>query len=113
MNLTNLLTTVLANKHTSGAALVFGVVKAGSRIAATWSPEHKAQIDTTADVVEGLAVLYLGAAAGDAARSATKEEVQTVTDAVVSGDTTMLLKSELPPQDKSTTVPPTETKPNP
>ena len=47
--------------------------------------------------------------AGDARKSATKAEVQTVSDAVVTGDTSHLANPDLPPRDNTTTV--TGTKP--
>jgi hypothetical protein len=67
----------LKNPHTSVAALAFAFVKVGSRIAEAWCPQYKSPIETTADALEGLAVLYLGLAAGDASQGLSKSEADT------------------------------------
>jgi hypothetical protein len=58
--------TLLANKHTSGAAAVYILAKIGCQIAGVWMPAHKAQFDATANYIEGAAVAYGLFAAGDA-----------------------------------------------
>jgi len=92
--MTALLQSSLKNKHTSGAALVFAVLKVGAGIAATWYPAHDKQIRDTADLLEGVAVLYLGAAAGDAAQSTKQVDVleDKVKTSIETGDTSTLNK---------------------
>src|SRR5438128_4515522 len=87
---------LLSNKHTSGSAAAYAAVKIGSRIAKVWWPQHKDEIESTADLLEGFAVFYLGAAAVDASKMVkqvqdAKEEVKT---AIESGDTSHLSKPE-------------------
>lgn len=93
---------IAKNKHTSGAALVYAVSKWGCPLISTWWPSHKAQLETTAGILEGMAVFYGFAAAGDSAKSATKDEVKAVASAIPSGDTSQLPRSVNPnvPQEK-------------
>jgi len=74
----NLLQFALQNKHTSGSALVFGVIKCGKHVAKAWAPAHYGpQIDLTADALESLALLYMGISAGDALQSLSRKEGMT------------------------------------
>ncbi len=61
------LVALINNPHTSGSALVFGLLKLGGII---W-PAKKPVLD---EIAAG-AVIYLGISAGDASKSATKQEV--------------------------------------
>jgi hypothetical protein len=96
----SLMVKALQNKHTSAAAFLYAIAKWGAPIASTWFPLHKSQIESTAQVLEGAAVFYGFAAAGDGAKSATKQDVsnlaQSVVTAVKTGDTTPITKSEIP-----------------
>lgn len=56
----------LQNKHTTGAAIIYAVAKWGCPLLATWWPSHKTQLETSASILEGAAVFYGFAAAGDA-----------------------------------------------
>lgn len=114
----SILTTIAANKHTSGAALAFAAIKIGGRIWAHWAPQHSEDIKFTTDCLESFAVLYLGAAAGDAVKSASKDDVKDVADqvqatkdAVITGDTSMIAKASLPPRENPAIVPPETDKP--
>jgi hypothetical protein len=90
MNIQSLIT----NKHTSGSAAAYAAVKVGSLIARAWFPQYERQISVTAEALEGFAVLYLGASAGDAMQS--QREVQDLRErtaqAVVTHDTSILTK---------------------
>lgn len=56
---------VLTNKHTSGAAIVYLAAKYGAKLGAIWLPQHKDQFDQTADLIESFAVGYGLIMAGD------------------------------------------------
>lgn len=75
----------LQNRHTTGAAIVYAAAKWGCPLMATWWPAHKSQLEATANILEGAAVFYGFASAGDAGKSVTKEEA----------DTTFLKKSDV------------------
>ena len=62
----NRLQTILANKHTTGAGILYLVAKFGCRIAQAWAPHYHDQIATTADALEGAAVAWGLVMAGDA-----------------------------------------------
>ena len=83
----NIFTTALSNPHTSGSAIAFGAVKMLSSIAKVWWPEYRHKIELTADALETFAIIYFGVAAGDAAKSVTKQEA----------DTTFMRKPGAPP----------------
>jgi hypothetical protein len=91
-----LITSLAQNKHTSGAALAYFAAKVLLPILAIWFPDHQAQIQQTAAVVEGGSVAYGLLMAGDATKSATKDDVKQLAadtaNAVKSGDTTTLTK---------------------
>src|SRR5882724_1373057 len=63
-----LLQRFMANKHTTGAALVYGVVTLLGQISAIWFPEHLTQINGTLDKIKEFAVIYGFAMAGDSGR---------------------------------------------
>lgn len=85
----------LQNKHTTGAAVVYAVAKWGCPLVETWWPSHKAQLEATANILEGAAVFYGFAAAGDSTVSATKKEVAAAID---TGDTSQLKRNPVDPQ---------------
>lgn len=62
-----LLRNLLANKHTSGAALVYILAFTASEIAMVWWPNHAAQIKHTFDYIQKACVGYGLLMAGDAA----------------------------------------------
>jgi hypothetical protein len=72
-----MLRTLLANKHTSGAAAVYILAKIGCQIAGVWMPEHKAQFDATANYIEAGAVAYGLFAAGDAGQTTPTGKIDT------------------------------------
>jgi len=61
---------MLANKHTSAAAIIYALAKWGCPFLSVWFPELKPKLDSSAQVLEGAAVFYGFAAAGDSATSA-------------------------------------------
>jgi hypothetical protein len=91
-----LLTSLVQNKHTSGAALAYFGAKVLLPILAIWFPGHEAQIQKTAEIIEGGSVAYGLLMAGDATKSATKADISDLAkatgDAIKSGDTTTLTK---------------------
>lgn len=64
--LISLASKVIANKHTSGAAVCYALAKWGCPILGVWWPSHKAQLDATSGYLEGAAVAYGLVMAGDA-----------------------------------------------
>lgn len=56
---------LLANKHTSGAALVYIVANGVAKLGAIWFPAYKEQFDATTTLFENLAVAYGLIMAGD------------------------------------------------
>lgn len=72
-----LIANVLANKHTTGAGIAYAAAKFGVPVLQSWFPGHEAAFKTTAESLEGLAVFYGLAAAGDAQKSLTKDEAET------------------------------------
>lgn len=72
-----LLSTVLSNKHTTGAGIVYALAKFGCPLLQVWFPGHEAQFKSTSELLEGAAVFYGLAAAGDAGKSVSKEEAET------------------------------------
>lgn len=73
----NLFFNLATNKHTSVAAIIYAGAKWGCPILGTWWPSKKSQLDATAQILEGLAVFYGFAAAGDGAASLSKQEADT------------------------------------
>lgn len=91
----SLISTLLANKHTSIAAIIYVVCKFGAQIGAIWMPAHGDQFKQTADVIEAAAVAYGLLAAGDGSRSVsnhaeTLSELATIKKAIASGDTSLI-----------------------
>lgn len=91
----NLLSTLLANKHTSIAAIIYVVCKFGAQIGAIWMPSHAEQFKQSTDVLEAAAVAYGLLAAGDGSRSVsnhaeTLTEIETIKKAIASGDTSLI-----------------------
>lgn len=68
---------IAKNPHTSIAAALYMASKFGSRIASAWWPQHKHEIEVTADSLEGAAVGWGLLMAGDASKSLTKDEAET------------------------------------
>lgn len=64
---------LLANKHTSGAAIVYLVAKVLAELGKAWMPDKAHQWDLTLNIVEGAAVSWGLLAAGDAKQSAPAE----------------------------------------
>lgn len=58
--------TLLANKHTSGAALVYVGSIVAMEIGAVWFPNHAEQFKSTGKIIESAALTYGLLAAGDA-----------------------------------------------
>ena len=61
-----LLQNVWKNKHTNIAGLVYALAKFGVPFLKIWFPNRVAQLDQTANTLEGFAVFYGLAMAGDA-----------------------------------------------
>jgi len=59
---------LMANKHTTGAALVYGLLSLAGHIALRWFPSQAAQINGTLDDIKQFAVIYGFAMAGDSGR---------------------------------------------
>lgn len=72
-----LITNALANKHTTGAGVAYAVAKFGLPVLQSWFPGHESAFKTTAESLEGFAVFYGLASAGDAQKSLTKDEAET------------------------------------
>lgn len=89
-----LLSKLFANPHTTGAGLAFVALKAGSKIALLWFPQHSEKIIGTADVLEGVAGFYGLAMAGDAGKGekALQDAKQDVATAIQTQNTDILTK---------------------
>ncbi len=61
-----MLKSILANKHTSGAALVVGVLELVSAVGAIWFPAYKEQLNMTVTEIQKFALMYGLVMAGDA-----------------------------------------------
>lgn len=70
----NKLKLVLSNPHTSISAAIYIGAKAGAQLGAVWFPQHAAQFQDTANIIESLAVGYGLLAAGDASQSLQKPD---------------------------------------
>lgn len=68
------LKSLVANKHTSGAALAYVGAKLLSGLGAIWFPAHKEQFDQTASLIESLAVGYGFIMAGDAKKDSNQNQ---------------------------------------
>lgn len=73
----NLFARFIQNRHTSLAAVVYGVAAFGCPLLATWWVGHDQQLDATRKTLEALAVFYGFAAAGDAAPAAKPDAPKT------------------------------------
>lgn len=62
----NRLQAILANKHTSGAAVAYLVAIGVAQLGAVWFPAYAAQFKETTAVIEKLALFYGMIMAGDA-----------------------------------------------
>ena len=100
MNLLGTLQTLATNKHTTGAGLVFIVMRGLASLTTTWFPELQPKVETTMKTLSDLAVFYGLAAAGDAGKSVQgqqlKQDLEVLTEAVKTGDTSHLRKSDIP-----------------
>ena len=63
--LVNTFNRMSGNRHTTAAGTIYVVAKFGCPILSVWFPDHKAQFETTAGYLEGAAVFYGFASAGD------------------------------------------------
>lgn len=57
---------LLANKHTSGAAIAFIGANVVAKLGSIWFPAYKNQFDASMDLIESVAVGYGFMMAGDA-----------------------------------------------
>lgn len=71
---------LLANPHTTWAAVAYIFAKLGSKLGGIWMPEHKAQFDETANAIEAAAVGWGFFMAGDS--KATEPALPPVTPTV-------------------------------
>lgn len=106
----NRLQSLLANKHTSGAALVYALASGLGHVAGVWFPEHKAQLEETIQTIKELCITYGLVSAGDASKFSkdVKEvdaKVQETAKAVITGDTSILTKTALDSKAAPTDVP--------
>lgn len=96
--LPSLLSKALQNKHTTAAGALYALAKWGCPILSIWWPSHKAQIDSTSGYLEGAAVAYGFLTAGDAGKSASKDDLQMMGQAtaaaIKTGDTSLLQKTD-------------------
>jgi hypothetical protein len=67
--ISTILTNAVNNKHTSIAGVTYVAAKYFCPVLAQWFPKVKSQLDFTAQALEGLAVFYGFAMAGDAKAS--------------------------------------------
>lgn len=65
----NQLRVLMANKHTTFAAVFYLLAKIGAGLGGIWMPAHKAQFDETANLIEAAAVSWGLLMAGDASAS--------------------------------------------
>ncbi len=71
-----MLKNLLANKHTSGAAIAYIASALVSQLGAVWFPGHKEQFEATGKIIESAAVGYGLLAAGDASTQKQKNETE-------------------------------------
>ncbi len=64
----NRLQTLLANKHTSGAAAIYALASVVGHIAWTWFPSYTHQIESTVGYVKEACFIWMGVAATDASQ---------------------------------------------
>lgn len=70
------LATLLANKHTSGSAIVFALGEALAQIGPIWLPTHGDKFKATGHVLQQLAFVYGMLMAGDASQSVSKQDLE-------------------------------------
>lgn len=92
----NKIQTLLSNKHTSTAGLVYMIAKAMAQLANVWFPGHEKQVHSTVEIIEALAIGYGLISAGDASQGQKRVEDlrQDVKEAVETGNTQVLTKQE-------------------
>lgn len=97
-----LLAKLLSNPHTTGSGGAFVAIKAAQHIALLWTPAHYADsVHGTAEALETIAVAYGLVMAGDAGKGEkalqdVRQDVAKVQEAVVTGNTDMLMRKDLP-----------------
>jgi hypothetical protein len=69
--------TLLANKHTSTAAIAYIFASVVAELGAVWFPEYKAQFVSTMSVLEKVALTYGLIMAGDAKPTVTTDTPKT------------------------------------
>lgn len=75
----NKLQSLLANKHTSGAAVVYALASIVGHIAGTWFPAYSHQIAVTVEYVKEGCFIWMGAAATDSSQlGQVKKDVQDI-----------------------------------
>ena len=75
----NRLQSLLANKHTSGAAFVYGSASILGHMAHVWFPNHSEQIKATVASVKELCFVWMGIAATDSSQlGQVKKDVQEI-----------------------------------
>lgn len=98
----SVLTSILANKHTTIAGGIFLGLKIGVEVASVWFPAKREQFKQTADILEGAAIMYGLTMAGDAGKA--KADLETakadVAKAIETGQTQFLTKPPEPNKPK-------------
>ena len=86
--------TFLKNKHTSGAAIAYGIAYGITQIGPVWFPQFADKFAKTGDLLQKLAVIYGLVAAGDASQSAkqVQEAKADVKSAIDTHDISILSK---------------------
>jgi len=85
----------ISDPRTTVPGVVFFGLKGFAHIAVIWWPAKASQIKATADILEGLAVAFLGAAAADKGKSLSRTEA----------DTAFLHKGDVKPEAKTDPAP--------
>lgn len=93
----NTIMTILQNKHTSIAGVVYLALKTMAQLAVVWWPEQKDKLETTSSILEGAAVAYGLIAAGDASKSQKDLDdlSRKTATAIQTSDTSMLVKPDV------------------
>ncbi len=92
----NRLQSLLANKHTSGAAAVYGLASVVGHIAWTWFPNYTHQIESTVGYIKEACFVWMGVAATDSTRVGQQigQAKQDVATAIDTGNTEQLTKPQ-------------------
>lgn len=85
------------NPHTTGAAIGYVFAKLGAELGAIWYPEHAAQFQKTAEVIEAAAVGWGLLSAGDASTSASAEAANSAAIQAVHDVAVTTAKTVAPP----------------